>query len=196
MLTFSVCGIRCRVSLLFPALITALLICQQDTIIVVCFVASVAHEMGHLLAMLIFRVPPKECVLGLFGVRIGLVNHMRSYRRNLWIALAGPVTNMLSFGLLLLLSMYEAAAVHFCLAVLNLLPVTVLDGGEILRCILMECGKETDSILRFTSAFTIFLILSLGFWIALDRRGGLTLLIVGIYLAVMVFFLDKNEKNS
>ena len=196
MLDFVVCDIRCRVSLLFPALMTALLLCQRDTIIVVSLLASVIHEGGHLLAMLLCRVQPTECILGLFGMRIHLPNHLRSYRQNVWIALAGPLANVLSAGVLALFSMPVAVAVHLWLAALNLLPVTVLDGGEILRCVLLGYGKEADTWLRWTSALIIVPVTLLGVWMALEHRGGITILIVGVYLAAMVFLLDKNEKNS
>ena len=52
-------GVRYRISLLFPALITALLLCQLNGLTVSCLLASIIHEGGHLLAMLAMGIPPR-----------------------------------------------------------------------------------------------------------------------------------------
>lgn len=196
MLTFRLCGVPCRISLLFPALLTALLICQPEGLAVTCLLASVMHEMGHLLAMLWWRVPPKECVLGLFGMRIRLGSHLTEYGRNIGVALAGPAVNGVAAAVLLRLDAPQTAAVHLLLAALNLLPVAVLDGGEVLKCVLCLCGCHSvaDRVVRVTSLIVLTPITCLG--LRLLPKGNPTLLIVGIYLAVMTIFSNKNEKNS
>ncbi|MBQ8753177.1 MAG: hypothetical protein IJZ13_08755, partial [Clostridia bacterium] len=62
-------GVHFRLSLLFPALITALLLWKPDGLAVSCVVASAVHEGGHLLAMLGLGYPPRACTLGAFGIR-------------------------------------------------------------------------------------------------------------------------------
>ena len=98
-------GIRCRVSLLFPALVTALLLRQPDGLAVTCLLASLIHEGGHLLAMLAVGVSPRDCTLGAFGLRIELGGQLMDYRKNLFVSIAGPLANGLaaavSGGLLL-----------------------------------------------------------------------------------------------
>ncbi len=196
MLTFRLCGVPCRVSLLFPALLTALLLYQPEGLTVTCLFASVMHEVGHLLAMLWWRVPPKECVLGLFGLRIRLGSHLSKYGRNIGIALAGPAVNGISAVVLWWLDAPQTAAVHLLLAVLNLLPVGVLDGGEVLRSVMCLCGchSNADGVVRMTSRLTVLPITLFG--LHLLPVGNPTLLIVGVYLMVMTILSDKNEKNS
>ena len=46
MLEWRIGGVRCRLSLLFPALITALLLWQPDGLAVSCLLASLIHEGG------------------------------------------------------------------------------------------------------------------------------------------------------
>lgn len=195
MLCFRWRGIECRVSVLFPALITALLLYRDDTLTVTCLLASLVHEGGHLLAMLLLRVPPKECVLGLFGLRIRLVDHLRAYGKSIWVALAGPLANGLSAAILLQFGCTESAWVHIFLATFNLLPVMALDGGEIVYCLLCAWGREDERLLRITSFFIILTTMIGGAWLMWAHHNP-TLWIVGAYLAAMAFFLDKNEKNT
>lgn len=196
MLEFRLCGVPCRVSLLFPALLTALLLSQPDGLAAACLLASLIHEGGHLLAMLWWRVPPRECVLGLFGLRIRLGPHLAAYGRNIAVALAGPAANGAAAAVLWYAGVPQTAAVHLALAGLNLLPVSVLDGGEILRCVLCLRGREraSDRVVRAVSLLVILPMLAMG-W-RLLRRGNPTLCIVGAYLTLMVFFSDKIEKNT
>lgn len=190
-------GIRCRVSLLFPALVTALLLWQPDGLAVSCLLASLIHEGGHLVAMLAVGVPPQNCTLGAFGMRIELGNALIGYGRALLISLAGPLANGLAAALLLVVGCPAAATVHLALATLNLLPAAALDGGEILRCGLALLGLEplAEMVLRLSSALVLLPLAAVSLWLFL-RGENPTLLIVSGYLATLVFFSDKCEKNS
>lgn len=191
-------GIRCRLSLLFPALLTVLLLWQPDGLAVSCVLASVIHEGGHLTAMLCLGYPPRACTLGAFGMRIRLGARLPGYGHNLLISLAGPVTNLLSAAVLFILSCPLQAAVHLTLAGFNLLPAAALDGGEILRCSLCLLGFEAlaQPALRLTSALVLLPLAAGSLWLFLQGWGNGTLLIVSVYLVLLVFFSDKNEKNS
>ncbi len=195
MLEGRIAGVRCRVSLLFPALLTGLLLAQTDALAVSCVLASAMHEGGHLLAMLALGCPPQVCTLGAFGVRIEMGNErMVGYRRNLLISFAGPTVNLLAAPLLWVCGCEQAAVVHLTLAVFNLLPAAALDGGQILRCLLCLAGKETraDSWLRILSAAVLLPLAALAFWLVLSGRGNVTLLIVSGYLTALIFLHPQN----
>lgn len=197
MLEWRVGGIRCRVSLLFPALVTALLLSQPDGLAVSCLLASLIHEGGHLLAMVVLGVPPQACTLGAFGMRLDIENQLIDYKKNLLISLAGPLTNGLAAVILLLLGSPIAAMVHLVLAGLNLLPAAALDGGEILRCGLCLLGMDglTRWVLRLSSALVLLPLAVVSFWLCF-RGNNLTLLIVSGYLVTIVIFSEKYEKSS
>lgn len=197
MLEWRLWGIRCRVSLLFPALVTALLLWQPDGLAVSCLLASLIHEGGHLAAMLAVGVPPQNCTLGAFGMRIELGNTLVGYGRNLLISLAGPLANGLAAALLFMLDCSTAATVHLVLAMLNLLPAAALDGGEVLKCGLSLIGLEplAGSVLRFSSALILLPLAAASMWLFWKGENP-TLLIVSGYLVALVFFSDKCEKTT
>ncbi len=190
MLEGHIAGVRCRVSLLFPALLTGLLLAQADSLAVSCVLASAMHEGGHLLAMLALGCPPQVCTLGAFGMRIEMgAERMVGYRRNILISLAGPAVNLLAAPLLWACGCVSAAVVHFTLAALNLLPAAALDGGQILRCVFCLAGKEAnaDRWLRVLSAAVLLPLAAAAFWLFLSGRGNGTLLIVSGYLTALIF---------
>ena len=197
MLEWRLWGIRCRVSLLFPALVTALLLWQPDGMALSCLLASLIHEGGHLLAMVALGVPPHKCTLGAFGMRIDLDNPLVNYKKNLLISMAGPISNGLAAVCLCLLHSSDTAMVQLVLAGLNLLPAAALDGGEILRCGLCLLGLDrmAGAVLRLLSALVLLPLATVSLWLCLCGENP-TLLIVSAYLVVLVFFSDKNEKNS
>lgn len=189
MLEWHIGGVRYRVSLLFPALITALLLCRPDGWTVSCLMASLIHEGGHLLAMLLVKAPPRECVLGAFGLRIRLRDTLINYKNNLIISLAGPCVNGVSAAILFMVQCPTAAVVHLSLAVLNLIPVVALDGGEVVRCVICLLGWEAkvEWILRLSSVL-VLLPMSVFSFCLFVTSGNPTLLIIGTYLVALLIF--------
>ena len=191
MLEWRTGGVRCRVSLLFPAMLTALLLTQPDGQAVTCVIASAMHECGHLLAMLLLNCRPECCTLGAFGMRIEAGRtHLSGYGRQIAVSLAGPAVNGLAGAALWLLGQRTAAAVHWLLGGFNLLPAAALDGGQILRCLLFAAGRETaaDRVLAVLSAAVLLPVAAAAWYLLLAGRGNVTLLIVSLYLTLLVFF--------
>ncbi len=99
--------------------------------------AALAHEIGHLLVMVILGEQPQSIVFGSFGIRMERKPGTRlAYQKEIWIFAAGPAVNLLTA--LLFFSHPSVCRVHLLLGLFNLLPVSVLDGGQILRCILQQ----------------------------------------------------------
>lgn len=198
MFEFQAFGVRWRFSLLFPAMLTALLLWRPDGLAVPCVLASLIHEGGHLLAMLWLGVPPQDFTLSAFGARMKLGDRTLGYRKNLVISLSGPLANGLSALIFVLCGRPMLTFVHILLAGVNLLPAMGLDGGEVLRCALCLMGWEQCSatVLRCTSTLVLLLITAGGTYILLQPDGNSSLLVIGLYLATLVFFADKKQKNS
>ncbi len=191
-------GMRWRLSLLFPALLTALLLIRPDSLALSCVLASAIHEAGHLLAMVCLRCPPTVCTVGAFGVRLELQDSTVDYGRRMMISLAGPAVNALAAGILLWVGRPLTAAVHLCLMGLNLLPAAALDGGQVLYAALCLLGLEpvAGGVLRFLSAAVLLPLAAGAFWLFMTEKTNPTLLIVSGYLVVLIFFSPNMQKST
>ncbi len=149
--------------------------------------AILLHEAGHIVAARLCGVRLRGLRLDLFGARLGLVGTM-SYRRELAVAAAGPLVNVVSAAVMIsacaagtgTVSAYLAsgerggvfALCSLSLAAVNLLPVRSLDGGRILYCALAPtCGQRVaDTVLILGTAlclgslwvFSVYALLRVG----------------------------------
>ena len=192
MFEWRLCGIRFRLSLLFPALVTALLLSQPKGLALSCLLASLIHEGGHLLAMLAVGVPPQKCSIGAFGLRLDLGNALVGYGKNLLISFAGPMANVVAAAILFGVNQSYAAVVHIVLAGVNLLPASALDGGEILRCGVCLLGMESlvNTVVHFASALVLLPLATISLWFCINKQNP-TLFIVSAYLTTLIFFGEK-----
>ena len=182
--------VRFRLSLLFPALVTVLLLCQPEGLALPCLLASLIHEGGHLLVMLAAGCPPESCTVGAFGARIVTDGrHMPGYRKQILISLGGPGINLAAAALLWTVRCPRAALVHGMLAAFNLLPAGALDGGQVLRSLLCLRGtpERAERVLRAVSAAVLLPLAASALYLVLSGRGNGSLLIVSVYLTVLVF---------
>lgn len=188
-------GVEWRVSLLFPALLTALLLTEAGAQTATCLAAALAHEGGHVAAMLLLGCPPKRVTVGAFGARIETAV-LPTYGKNILISLAGPLVNLTAAAVLWLCACPAAGAVHALLGAMNLLPVTALDGGQILLCCFRRRGvgdRAETRMRRMSVGLTV--LLGLGGVVLLWRKRNVTLLAVSLYLGLMTLLSEKSQKN-
>lgn len=160
--------------------------------------AALLHELGHAAAARLCGVQISGMRLDLFGARLELTG-LSSYRQELVVALGGPVANLLTATVLLpawiwcgcplygatpelsggslFLGVFLPASLGLC--AVNLLPVTTLDGGRALNCLLsLWLGSDTaERILRLLSLLLLFVLWLLSVY-ALLRAGQLLSLFV------------------
>lgn len=155
--------------------------------------AALVHELGHLIAMAALGEQPQSIVFGGFGVRMERRQGTRlSYQKEIWIYAAGPAVNLLAA--LLFFPNPQICRVHLLLGLFNLLPMGVLDGGQILRCILqkkMEMARG-DFWRRSVSLCCGSLLVLLALAIFLTSGYNASLLSTSIYL--MWLFLAGNDE--
>lgn len=159
-----------------------LLVCYVEGIIsaTIIFLAALLHEMGHLAAMAACRAEMTEIALEPMGARIAYDGMKTSYIDDLRIAMAGPLFNLLFcvVGIIVFVffkSEYVLLFVlsHLALAMANLLPVSFLDGGNMLYaavCIKSDQAKA-EKVCGIMNVF-----------------GRLTMLAVNIFALVMSGF--------
>lgn len=93
-------------------------------------ISAVTHELFHILALRLLRVPINEIYIGLRGAKIS--TQPMTQKQELICALAGPIG-----GILLILFYRWIPAISLCAFVqtlYNLLPLYPTDGGRALQC--------------------------------------------------------------
>lgn len=189
---------KCRIIVSFPfiAVIVFLLLIDRTAIAGLGLVATVVHEFGHIVSMYLLSVPPAEIKCNPFGIDI--IEHngsRRSYRQDIWIALAGPSANLIACALFFVLHCategpYSAAfsIANGALAVFNLLPIEPLDGGQALYSAL--CFKHSSAVsakaVEIISFLILFPLAVVGFLILLQSRYNFSLLLVSCYLMLLL----------
>jgi Zn-dependent protease/CBS domain-containing protein len=139
------------------------------------------HEWGHTFAAKRLGYPIQSIVLHPLKAS-ALVPRLQNPAQELWIALAGPVTSLLTaaviWGAIIVSGRYpigsEAALNHFYygsfigrfvflnafIGVLNLVPALPVDGGHALRGLLVACGLTRTRATRTVVFVSLFMAVS------------------------------------
>lgn len=163
--------------------------------------ASLIHELGHIVMMIIIdRSSIGKIKIGFFNIDI--VDKYRgtlSIQKNILVLISGSLINFLIsifFGGLYLIFKHNFliifSYINICIGVLNLLPISVLDGGQILLLILNKKLNIKNSILISQIVSILFLvpISILGFIVLLDSKYNFSLLILSCYLMMYMIFRE------
>lgn len=188
MIDIRIFGIRIKLSFWFVAFLTLLLIIDQTGILFYGIISAILHEMGHVIVLIAFRRKPKLLSFELSGIRLVENRYPLGYFRELIALSSGCICNICLFITFYFLGFITFATTNLCLALFNLLPSKVLDGGRILYLIIFHhtTAQKADRI---------FFILSAIVAIALSIAGGYlffytlnpTLFITGLYLLLNLF---------
>lgn len=118
------------------------------------FVSILVHEFGHALTARAFGHQPRVLLYQFGGLAMYAPTHRFTLGRSILIVAAGPLAGLvlggIAFGALVALVIFEVpvapqlegflsilATINFSWSLLNLLPVLPLDGGQILRDVLL-----------------------------------------------------------
>lgn len=148
--------------------------------------AALIHELGHIATMLCLGQQPKKIVFGGFGIRLEKKDSFHlSYGKEILIYASGPLMNFLVAALFCKSpAMYR---IHLLLGCFNLLPMGVLDGGQILRCLLQQ-KLEISKADRILQIFTIGVgagLVVLSVFVFCKSGYNLSLFVTTIYLLWM-----------
>lgn len=189
--------------LVLPLILVAFLTGSPMTFFITYGVVLI-HELCHMLAALFLNVKVYSIILMPFGMTVRLSPAlMREPKKEVLVALSGPAANavMLGFGLALFdKDLPNMNALVFCvinaaILVLNLLPVPPLDGGRVLRAIVIKKAGFLPAmkIMRRISYLFIALLLALGAALLIAFRGNPSLIMIGAFL---LYNLADEKKNS
>lgn len=154
------------------------------------------HELGHAFAARQFGIGTRDIILLPIGGIASLESMPRKPLQELWIAVAGPLVNvviaLLLFTLLSLVSLpavlgnflYNLAAVNVFLVLFNMIPAFPMDGGRVLRSVMamfMPYVKAT-TIAATVGKYCALLMLVFGL-ININTHFMLILLAGFVYMA-------------
>ena len=196
MFEVTISGIRCRLSLLFPAVLLYMLYIDPSGLVLFGFLASCIHEAGHISAALLLECPPMELTFSCFGMRMVTKPSVdSSLLQDVIITLAGPLTNMAASTVLYFLSVNPLYShIHLAIGILNLLPIVPLDGGRVIAilCERYSCPKRQKHLEKAMFIVTICPLICLGIMLAVQPSHNITLLVVTVYLIFMRLFYNGN----
>ena len=178
---------------LFPLPIVCFLASGAGRMLPAALLAAFFHELGHVAAIYLAGGRVTAIRIEPFGGEIATGGTVPSYRGELFVSLAGPIVNFLCALLLFLPGMpVELSLFGLCslgLGMFNLLPMSALDGGDVLRTLLLlRLDPElSDRICRIVSAVfaVLFLVVSFVGWFLL--RFNPTLILLSVYLLFSLF---------
>ncbi len=191
---FKLLGTDIYVSFLFSAIIVLMLATDKTGLALPTVFSVFVHELGHLTAMWISDNAPKS--IRLIPASVQITRRVTSnYRNDIFIALAGPIVNLLLFAALYVnyIAFKNEATLYYALinlivGVFNLLPVTGLDGGTVLFSLIAKKGDINKALLTLRLITLGFGIGLLVVAVTLCFRGtaNISAFIVAIYLLLSV----------
>jgi len=202
---FIIAGLKVKISFYFFAIMSILCLYSDNSILVASIFFILLHELAHIVAFVFFKQPIQEIILLPFGVKILRNDNINcSYFGEIIIYMAGVTVNaavfVVTFHLYKTYNSYDFfifSSINLVLCIFNLLPISVLDGGNILRITLInlmglnrgENISEKISIILSLLIFFIILFLNTKF------NVNYSLIITSVYLVISNFsILNKNRK--
>jgi len=158
------------------------------------FVSVLVHELGHYWTARRFDVGISSITLWIFGGMAHMEDLPEDWNVEFWIAIAGPITSLLLaggfFGALqvvpasapvVLYVVGLLAVVNLSLAIFNMLPAFPMDGGRVLRALLVRSRT-------YASATQIAATVGQGFAVLMAifavLSGALLLLLIAMFVYV------------
>lgn len=196
-------GIEVRLNPLFLVLLGLYFVAGVLEKGLIIFGLVLFHELAHTLVAKMLGIPVINIELLPFGgvARMGSEMSVQP-SKEIAVALAGPVSNILLIGLALGLKNYGIWSeelgpyflqINLMLALFNLLPALPLDGGRVLRSLLatyIGVSQATLTAARI-GQITAVAVICLGVMGFLQRIVGLDVIIIALF----VLYAASKEKN-
>lgn len=191
-MTFKAFGINFKISYIFSFALVIFIASDKTGNIIPFLLASFFHELGHLVCMKLLKAYPSEITLKLGTIQI--VNKViTTNNETLLILLSGPVANLLLFLIFINFESYKLfSIVNLALFLFNLLPIEGLDGGSILKLVLLlKCSpkKAENTLFIITLVFSVALIFVFSF-LLISGRANYSIPILILYL-ILPYIIKK-----
>jgi stage IV sporulation protein FB len=155
------------------------------------------HEIGHLLTAYFCNEKIRKINFGFANVDI--VAGSEWHKPNAAILISGSMVNFAVALIFNVLYLYLGnrvlgiiACQNLCIGIFNLLPISTLDGGQLLSLFLNKKFDVllSEKILNIVSVIILIPVCFLGFLILINSRYNFSLLILSCYLISYIFFKE------
>lgn len=176
------------------ALVSIIVISSVYTDYLLCFIAIIIHETGHLIFMFCFDTRPEGIEVRPFDIRI--IESKRCYLafyKDIIITIAGSLFNLVFF-IILFFIYRQLAFVNLFMGLFNMLPAASLDGGQLIYLLLSKrystaFSEKALDIITVIVAVPVFFF---GILMLFYYKYNFSLLFIGLYLVLSLFL--KREK--
>lgn len=177
-----------RVSVFSYIAFFAFCLCYDIRTAAAVFLSVAFHETGHIIFILMFGDRISEIRVDPFGLTIKRCGKVRSCVHNVLIYLAGPLFSFILSAVCFLYGDTYTAQISLFYGIINLLPVSVFDGGKALTVILQKhLPLRSDTVIKFISGTLIFLLWETAVFIMLKSGDFVSVFFVCMYLFFALF---------
>lgn len=181
---------KLKISVMTLMALLAAYIFDSGEVLSAAVVAVVIHELGHLMALRLFKRRAAEISVALIGVTLR-PNASLSYRQEIITAAAGPLASLALAGLAAwagrlypLPWLYLVAGASFVFCVFNALPVYPLDGGLLIHAAICEFfgPDRAEKLACVLSCTVILILLTAGTVVLITTHVNFSLLLAAVWL--------------
>ena len=173
--------LKIKVDLKIFLIIILYILTKNIEVFAMSFIFILLHELGHAITGIILGLKIKKININVFGLSIEFENYGKERINNkIIIDTAGPAINIISFIVAVIFKNKEIAYINILLAIINLLPIYPLDGGRIVKNLLLKkhnykqvvgytekISKNTLIIITAVSSLVILYIKNFGIFLVI-----------------------------
>lgn len=185
---------KIKVDLKIFLILILYLIIEKTEILTLAIIFILLHEIGHIISGITLGLRIKKIKFTIAGIALEFANYGKERKINkIIIDFAGPFVNLVAIIFGIILKEEKIIYANLGLFIINMLPIYPLDGGRILKNILLykKNYKETITIIEEVSK-NILIILSVLSSILLLKYKNINIFILIIYL----WGIHLNERNK
>ena len=191
-----------RIDLKIFILVILFFITNQIKIYAMIMLFAIIHEFGHLISGILLGMRPTKIEVKPFGVSIDFDITRKDYNikirkgnllevKKIFVALAGPITNILIITILILFNIfninyYDKMIMIFSnvtLIIFNIFPIYPLDGGRILKSLIyIFKGKQTAEKYIYRISYITLIIITIVSSIAILYLKNIAIFLIVIFL--------------
>lgn len=169
---------------------------QSTKIFALTFIFILLHELGHLVTGITIGLKVKKINIHISGLSVEFENYGKQRNANkIVVDIAGPLINIIALVISIIIKQEEIAYINLLLAIVNLLPIYPLDGGQILRTLLRKrfTYKETINFIESISQYTLIILTAIASCYLLIGKN------IGIFIAILylwtIIFKEKRKNK-